>query len=285
MPKVIDKDRWALGKRLYAEGESLAGISRQLGCSVTAVRNHRDKDGWVRDAVVTADDVAAVFKPEQTIEVPATPESAADNRVAELERALAEERAEKDVLAGQVEDQKETREVKIYENPEQVEEYYGAARIDDMVALEFGQTNLERAKQGLAPIKPEDIAPEAYAAKRAEILQDFVDRRTKWVNPESVVRVVKLWNPHTKSIWQCPVESQFNNEAGVAGSAVRKYKDRGHKLVVPYGCQRFNCWADAAQADGKMTYEGYCSPAHLATDPYISAERKQGITTTAMAAV
>ena len=283
MPKVIDQETWALAKRLYAEGESMAGIARQLGCSVTAVRSHRDKDGWVRDELVTADAVAAVFKPEQTTEAP--PEISEAARIAELEAALATERAEKAVLATQVEDQKETHEVRLYENPEQVEEYYGKERIKDMVALAFGEVNLERAKQGLLPIDPENVAPEAYAAKRAEILQDFVDRRTRAVNPEAVIRVVKLWNPHTKSIWQCPVEQQFNNEAGVEGSAIRKYKDRGHKLVVPYMCQRFNCWHYAKQEDGKMVYEGYCSPAHLVTDPYVSPERKAELTTTAMAGV
>ena len=161
MPKVIDKDRWKLGARLYAEGESLAGIARQLGCSTTAVTNHRKKDGWVRDEVVTADDVAAVFKPEQTVEVPASPESEEHNRIAALERALAEEQAKAAALAGQVEDQATPRAFKMYENPEEVEAYIGEQRIDDMVALEFGQLNLERAKQGLEPLRADAIAPEA----------------------------------------------------------------------------------------------------------------------------
>jgi len=280
MPKVIDDKRWTLGKRLYAEGESLAGISRALDVSVTAVRNHKDKDGWERDPLATAEVVKQAFKPEQTHEVT---ESEAE-RLAALQAELAAAKAEAAELAAQVESQKSTYDVKIYDNPEQVEEYLGTDLIDDRVDLAFGKINLERAKQGLGRIDPKTVAPEQYAAKRAEILQDFVDRRTKWVNPENVIRCVKLYNPHTGTIWQCPVEDQFNNEKGNKGSALRKYKDKGHKLVTPYLCQRHECWNYAAQEDGKFRFEGYCSAAHLATDPYISAERKAGITTSAMAA-
>lgn len=280
MPKVIDQERWVLARRLYGEGESLAGIARALDVSVTSVTSHRNKEGWVRDEITEAQAVVAAFKPEQTHELT----DIERERFAAVEAELAATRAEAARLAGLVEEQKPTYEVKIYDNPEGVEEYLGTSRVDDLVDLAFGQINIERTKQGLERISPKTVAPEAYAAKRAEILQDFVDRRTKWVNPESLVRCVKLYNPHTKTIWQCPVEDQFNNEKGSSGSALRIYKDRGHKLVTPYMCQRFNCWNYAAQEDGKYLFEGYCSAAHLATDPYISGERKQGMTTSAMAA-
>ena len=278
MPKVIDKDRWALGKRLYSEGESLAGIARALDVSVTAVRNHKDKDGWERAPLATADVVEQAFKPEQTHEVT---QSEAE-RLAALQAELAAAKAEAAELAAQVDSQKSTYEVKIYENPEQVEAYLGTDRIDDLVELAFGRINTERTRQGLDRIPAKDIDPKRYEITRAEILQDFVDRRTKWINPESAIRCVKLYNPHTKTIWQCPVEDQFNNEKGNKGSALRRYKDKGHKLVTPYMCQRYDCWNYADQEGGKFRFEGYCSGAHLATDPYISAERKAGITTSAM---
>jgi len=286
MPKVIPGERWQLAADLYSKGESLAGIARAVGVSVTAVRKHRDDDGWVRE-LDTAEAVVQAFKPEQTQPVSElmgvlseeiVASMAADERIAELERRLAEEQARASLLAERVEDQSSVKEVHLYENPQQVEEYYGSQRIEDMVSKEFGRLNIERLKQGLERIDPKSF-PEEYAAARERILQEFVSRRTKWVDPSANVRVVKMWNPHTKTMWQCPVEDQFNNEKMFRGAAVLKYKAKGHKLLSPYMCQRMNCWAFAAVEDGVMKYRGYCSPAHMQSDLYIAESAKAGVST------
>lgn len=292
MPKVIPTERWELGADLYAKGGSLAGIARALGVSVTAVRRHRDEGGWTRGDMDTADAVTAAFAEEQTQPISDTaldPHTAgeieADNRVAELERALEEEKARTRVLAEKVEDQSTVREVHLYSTPQEVEDYYGKQRIDDMVAKEFGSLNLERTKQGLPRIDPQEVAPEAYRETRERILADFVARRTKWVDPSARVRVVKMWNPHTKAIWQCPVEDQFNNEKMFRGAAVLHYKNKGHKLISPYMCQRLNCHAFAAVEAGQMKYHGYCTPQHLQDDPYITAAAKAGVAGSGQGAV
>ena len=108
-----------------------------------------------------------------------------------------------------------------------------------------------------------------------KILEELLSRRTKFVDANKRVRVVKMAarNGDGWDIVQIPVEVQINNEAGQSGAAIWKQRDKGRKLVLPYLCQRIDCWAEAKVGpDGKFLYAGYCSAEHAATDPYLGAQ-------------
>ena len=272
MPKKeIPKERREWAKRLYESGKSQSATAREVGVATSTIRNWREADGWVQGAAVdTAEAVIESFAPEQTIPAEdVLPDEAlrmvvGEDRVAQLERALTEEQARAAQLERLADAASTVKTVDVYDNVHEVEDFFGPEKIKDMIETELGATNVIRARRGLTPYDLQNLDPKMWEETKARILQDYLDRRTKWVDwSEAKLRVVKMWNP-VGFMAQIPVEDHFNNEKGVRGNALMHYKNKGFKLLQPYFCQMNNCWAYAAQENGNLTLHGYCTPEHLA---------------------
>ena len=274
LPATKSGTQRAVARDLYEnKGYSQRRVADATGVSIGTIRNWSKKDGWVKGVEDDAVTVAESFAPEQVVELPpgspAALSVAADDRVAELQRRLEEAQQRIDDMA---ESASTFKTIDLYDTPEQVEDFFGADRINDMVVSEFGQMNLARAKRGLPYVDPEKVAPETYRQVKQRILQEFVDRRTKWVDPNFSLRSVKMWNP-AGFMAQIPIEDHFNNEKGVRGNAVMHYRNKGFKLISPYLCQCHNCYAPAAQENGALTKGGYCSDKHWRIDPAYPGRR------------
>jgi len=254
MPAKIAPEKRALARQLWESGKSKAAIARTLDVSVNTIRSWSKKDQWSEPQISVPEGIVEAF--EGRTETVAED----DPRLAELRRQLEEERARSKKLE---EDASSTKEVHVYTTPEEVVDWFGEQAIRDRVDREFGSMNIERARQGLPPLDPETVAPEIYREIRRKLLQDLLDRRTKWVDPGAKLRVMKVVHPNGNLV-ELGVEDQFNNEKGMAGASVLHYRRKGFKLAVPYFCQRNACWMYAAQENGQFLYDGYCSPAHRA---------------------
>jgi hypothetical protein len=190
---------------------------------------------------------------------------------------LAAKDAENAALRAQVTDLKPTFDVELYNTPADVERIYGKEKMDEIVEMRLGEINKVRLRSGLLPYDFR-TEPDILARTRKEIIADLLSRRTKFSEENPTIRVVKMVLNGT--LRQVPFEQQINNEAGQQGAAIWRMRDKGAKLAMPYLCMRNNCWLPALTDDnGSLTLDGYCSPAHRATDPYLKGKQLAGVTT------
>jgi transposase-like protein len=274
---------WAKARRDFElAGMSVGKIAQKYGVTASAVLHHKKQDGWTRDeAPADPETISAGFSPEQTIPVGEVVGAAARQRIAELERQLAEAEKENREQRAELEKHRPTVEWHVYRTTDQVRDFFGEDRLRDIAGLELAAQNKERVKRGLPPFTYQSD-PDLYERQIARILKEMLDRRTKWVDANKRVRVVKMAGRNADgSGWnavQIPVEVQINNEAGQSGAAIWKQRDKGRKLITPYLCQRIDCWLEAAVGgDGKFSYAGYCSQEHMAADPYIGQAAQPGV--------
>lgn len=269
---------WAKARRDWeTKGMSTGQVASKYRVSASAVLQHKKKDGWTREqtADIPAETIVGSFAPQQTVTVDDVPGLKVQARVAELEQELAE--ADRKIAEQQEELEKHrpTHEWHVYRTPQELREYLGEAKLQDIAGLELAELNKERIRRGLTAYSYQSD-PDMYERQIKKILDDILSRRTKFVDANVRLRVVKMAARTADGGWsivQIPVEVQINNEAGQSGAAIWKQRDKGRKLVIPYLCQRYNCWAEAAVGpDGKFLHAGYCSAEHAATDPYLGAQ-------------
>lgn len=277
MPRLSDA-QWRNARKMWEEdGESLSSIAKKYGISVTTVQNHKRDDGWSRDdqpaPETPVEELVAGFKTEQTAPIHTNEQVLLAQRVAQLEAELAEAKE-------QVEQYRPTADVTMYTTPEEVEQVFGKAKLDDLAAMAVKDINVERIRQGLRPFDAESD-PALIKPYRDRLIKEFLDRRTKWISPRARQRVVKMVHPNGHVV-QIPVEQQLENEAGQAGTSLWKKRDKGFKLASPYICQLRDCWVVAKQEGGKFIHNGYCSPDHAQLDPYLSGTPIDNVTTSAM---
>ena len=270
---------WTKARADWEAGLSCAKVAKLYGVSTGAVEGHRKKEAWVRQEPAGPEAVVAGFAPEQTVRKDEAL-SEAQRRIIELEARLSEAEREADR-------HRPTVNLPIYKTVAEVRRWVGEAKLADIAGLKLAQMNKDRMKYGLAPISYKDD-PAAYEQEIDGILQELLDRRTRWVDPSSRLRTVKMARRRKDGSWfvfEVGVEQQLHNEAGQPGAAIWKQRDKGSKLMMPYLCQMHNCWSDAAVgADGKFLFAGYCSGEHMAFDPYLGREAQPGIAMTISAA-
>ena len=266
---------WAKARKDYEKmGMSTGQVAAKYRVSASAVLQHKKADGWTREQIgeVPAETIVQSFSPAQTVQTRDVPGLEAKTRVAELEKQLYEAESRIREQQAELEKHRPTHEWQVYQTPQEVREFFGEQKLQDIAGLELAEMNRERIRRGLSPFSYQSD-PELYEQQIAKILEEMLARRTKWVDANKRVRVVKMAARAADGGWntiQVPVEVQINNEAGQSGAAIWKQRDKGRKLVIPYLCQRIECWAAAAVGpDGKFQYAGYCSAEHAATDPYL----------------
>jgi hypothetical protein len=279
---------WLKARADYEQrGLSLQKVATAHGVSVNAVTYHKKKEGWSRDGAVPelpAEAVTASFTPEQRVkltELPAAQEVEYQRRIAELEEQLAE--AERKAA-----EYRPTHEHHIYRSVDEVRTHFGEERLREIAALRLAQINRGRMSRGLPTFNYED-RPELYEQEIRAVLTEMLARRTQFVNPQQSLRVVKMALRGKDGEWslrQIPVEVQISNEAGQSGAAMWKARDKGFKLVMPYLCQRLDCWREATVGpDGKFAHHGYCGPEHEGMDPYLNRRPVAGVTTSRASAL
>lgn len=282
-PQKID---WRAARRSFEKlGLSTAAVARKYGVSETSVMNHKRAEGWTREQVVEdlpAETVSSSFAETQTVSVEELPQVKEAQRIAELEAKLreAEERlAQQDA---ELDKHRPTFELKVYETPEQVREFFGEEKLQEIAGLNLADQSKARVKRGLPPLSYESN-PEMIEKEISGTLKEMLTRRTKWIDRTKRCRVVKMAARNPDGTWravQVPVEVQLNNEAGQSGAAIWKQRDKGRKLIMPYLCQYMDCWREAAVGpDGKFVYSGYCSPECMSYDPYLQKAMVPGVAT------
>lgn len=255
-----------------------AATARKWGLSITSIDKHRNVEGWVKQNPANPEAVVQAFKPEQTVRLADHPDADLQRRIAVLEAELAKAQQE-------VEDYRPTRIHHLYTTPDEVRRFFGEDKMREVAALRLAGTNRERLARGLPTIDYEKN-PELYEGEIAAVTRELLERRTKFVNPESNLRTVKMMRKMADGTWmlyQVGVEFQLSNEEGQQGTALWKQRDKGAKLVSPYLCQTNNCWMEAAVGPGgAFLYHGYCTPEHETTDPYLNKRGIVGVTTSRM---
>jgi len=280
------KINWATARRNFEEqGMSLAAIARKHGVTATAVQNHKKAEGWTRSDIVAdlpAETVNASFAPEQTAPAVEIPQLRQAQRIAELERQLAEAERKITSQTAELDKHRPTHEVHLYTSADEVRAFFGEERLYEIAGLALADQNKARVKRGLPPFDYEHNQG-MYEREIAGILDELLARRTKWIDPNQRVRVVKMAHKQKDGSWslrQIPVEVQIGNEAGQSGAMLWRQRDKGFKLVQPYLCQRMNCWQEAAVGpDKRFVYAGYCSSECMASDPYLNKQPVPGVAT------
>ena len=275
---------WAKARKDYEKaGLSANAVAKKYGVTYQSVRNHKNTDGWVRTEPTDPETIVEGFAPQQIISTADIPSLEARRRIIELERQLyeADQLAKKQAL--ELQKHKPTLEWHVYQTPAEARVYLGEEKLRDIAGLELAEQNRARVKRGLPPFSYE-TSPEMYEEKIHKILEDLLTRRTKFIDAGQRLRVVKMAAPSAEFGWDMPsilqigVEVQINNEAAQSGAAIWKQRDKGRKLVIPYLCQRINCWAEALVGpDSKFVYAGYCSSECFATDPYLNKTQVPGV--------
>lgn len=259
----------------WEAGMSKSAKARKYGTSTSAMDYHIKKEGWVKRAPTGPREVILGFKPEQVARIADHPDADLQRRIAVLEAQL--RKAEQDV-----ENYKPTKVHHLYTTPEEVRQFFGEEKMQEVAALRLAALNKDRMARGIPTINYE-TSPELYEREITEITRELLERRTKFVTPESNLRTVKMMRKNRDGTWllyQVGVEFQLSNEEGQQGTALWKQRDKGAKLVSPYLCQTNNCWMEAAvDKGGSFIYHGYCSVEHEATDPYLNRKGIPGITT------
>ena len=272
---------WAKARKDYEmAGMSTGQIAKKYGVSVSAIQVHRKNDGWTRETDVPAEAIVQGFAGPQTVQSSEIPSLAAAQRIAQLERQLYEADKLARAQARELEKHRPTLEWHVYQTPAEVREYLGEEKLRDIAGLQLAEQNRARVKRGLPPFSYE-TSPEMYEREIGKILEELLTRRTKFVDAGQRLRVVKMAARSAEGGWsivQIPVEVQINNEAAQSGAAIWKQRDKGRKLVMPYLCQRINCWREALVGpDGKFAYAGYCSSECFGTDPYLNKTPVPGV--------
>jgi hypothetical protein len=199
-----------------------------------------------------------------------------DTKLDEMAAEVARLEQENRELRERVEDLRPTADTKVYTTVEQVEEVWGD-RLDGIVELRLGEINRVRLRQGLLPYDFRQ-SPDILERTRREVVTDILSRRTKFAEENPAIRVLKM--VFNGNIVQVPFELQINNEAGQQGASIWRMRAKGAKLAMPYYCMRNNCWLPAlTDQHGSLTLDGYCSPAHRASDPYLKGRAVEGVTT------
>lgn len=265
---------WSEARADYEAGMSQAAVARKYEVSVSSVRNHKKSEGWIApadDDVTTenasfTESVIEAFG-DDVIDVSDDPSI----RIAQLEAELAASKAQ---LAEASDDIKVT----LYDTVAGVIDYFGADRIAKIARTKL---NAERKAQGFPPV---ELALDNYEVqeKVQELAEELLSRRTKFAG-ENNLRTVKMAYPDQRMpqgyrLVAIPVEPTFNDEVARPGRALSLQRAKGFKLAVPVICHRGPCWLPAAQANGKLTFEGYCSEAHMNDDPFLHAKKVGGVT-------
>jgi hypothetical protein len=273
---------WAKARKDWELGMSVGQVAKKYSVTASAVLNHKKNDGWTRDipSDVPPEQVVQGFAGQQTVRIDEIPGLEARTRIAELERQLAEAERTNREQAVELQKHKPTLEWHVYQTPAEVREYLGEEKLRDIAGLELAEQNRMRVKRGLPPFSYESD-PAMYEREIGKILEELLTRRTKYIDAGQRLRVVKMAARSPEGGWsivQVPVEVQINNEAAQSGAAIWKQRDKGRKLVMPYLCQRINCWAEALVGpDGKFVYAGYCSSECFGTDPYLNKTPVPGV--------
>lgn len=284
---ALTKEQWHEVRTDWEDGLSLDKVARKYGVSVTSVRAHKEKEGWVRKG----DPIAAPDAPD-TVPAAIFPEVQAaeeDNAlIAELRAKLAEAEEREQTLAAQVGQLAKDIKMTLPSTVEELIDYMGREHIEFIALNRF---NRERRNQGFNPVELQSGEPllEREVLKTAA---QFLKRQKSW-SGESNLRTVKMARPNPESptgydIRAIPWEPTINQPvSGPEGArfALNRYLLKGFKIISPQLCHRGPCYAKAAIENGKLLYDGYCSPEHRADDPFLNSAARKGVTTTANAMV
>ena len=280
MPR-LPKERWAQAQEKWEkEGWSQKRIAEWLGVALTTVENHKKKEEWTRGDPTDAEKIKDSFAEEQQISVEeagVADRTDADSRLAELEARLAEVEAEKADLAEKAQG---TKSLEVWSSADEVIDHFGADHLREVAETRI---NAQRKAQGFLAIDfGSGEHEDRITAEVRKVAQEIFERKEKVRNARHQ-KNVKLW--FNGNIIPYPVEPHVNNESKQPGNGLNRMRAKGARLITPYLCQYGDCYAVAAvdEATGQFTHEGYCGEAHQATDPYSSARRKQGVTTSMQA--
>ena len=278
---AISKEQWQDARKDWEDGLSLDRVSKKYGVSVTTVRGHKEKEGWVRNG-------EPVDPPDTPDTVPAAILPQVHESVA-LEEALAELaalKAERDTLAAQVGQLARDVKLDLPTTPEGVVEFFGREHIEFIALNRF---NRERKSRGFNPVELTAGEPALENAIR-KTAEEFLKRQKKW-GGESALRTIKMAkaDPETPTGWRVvaiPWEPTINQPvSGPEGAkaAIDRYLRKGFKVISPQLCHRGPCYVPAAIENGRLKYHGYCSAEHEAGDPFLNAKTAKGVTTSAVA--
>ena len=196
-----------------------------------------------------------------------------------LEVRIAELEAANKALEAKVVDLRDSADVELYDTEEQVLEVVGVHNIREMALGRFGMENLKRAKAGKPPLNLATDAPDYLEDQIQRIAAELVRERTSHINSLHRLRCVKMVHSDG-TLYQLPMEEQINNMAGEELAPMAKARAKGHKIANPYMCQVWNCWLRSPRnEDQSFVYEGYCSEAHQAWDPYLNQKPTPGVST------
>lgn len=269
MSRITQEQRDA-ARAMYETGASKDMIAEEFDVAVSTVSGWVTRYEWSRDEPVFApeEEVPTTdsggtpfgFSEEETVELEETNLDLEQMEIQRLAARVAE-------LEDQLDEERSVKEVKLPATDEEAVEWVGRDRLDEIIELRLAALNRERTIRGQFPIDWR-TQPDMWERAKKEVVKDVLDARTKFADASlAPLRTVKMWFNGT--IVQVPHELQFNNEAAQPGTSIWKMRDKGAKLVMPLLCHRLNCWLESAtHPDGSLMYQGYCSPAHLATDPY-----------------
>jgi len=189
------------------------------------------------------------------------------NAQQDLERQVAELKAELERVKKERDQFQPFREVPVYTTPEEAIEVFGIDHLREIAEEALAKEERRLRERGRRPRWETD--PDGYEKEIArlidEIASEAVERVTKWV-PDDISKIIpqrtiKLVAPNGNMV-QIPIEAQINNGAGSMADPIERYKRKGFKLATPVRCALRDCWTPAAVSGGKLTYAGYCSETH-----------------------
>jgi hypothetical protein len=257
---------WEMVRTAYEAGEVQTEIAEKFDVSVGSIQGHAKKDGWVKaDGTVSgADAVLSELNDELAA------------RVAELEAQVADVEAEAERLSPSVK-------LKLPTTAQEVLDSHGDDVFRELTLLKIAGENMARFQKGLPPLDFTNN-PEIVDAKMLEYAEKVAAQRKKppsEIYRQRVVKVKKL----NGNLVQIPVEEQISNEAGQAGAAIWKAREKGDKVLDPYLCQMRDCWLEAAtDTVGQLSLNGYCSVEHRSFDPYLNQNDVANVATSRSAA-
>lgn len=285
MAKTKPPEFWAKVQADFEAGTSKAELSRIYDVTTNAITYRQKKEGW--EVKPQVEEPEATVNPEvetSTVEADVEwedpvegPPPVADDReallarIGELEQKLAAAEREAAELSP-------TTHVDLPKSAADVLEFHDRDTLVELVQLRLAAENMDRFKKGMPPLDFQNN-PQVLEQKIAEYAQKRAAARNRPPSEIHRQRVIKMIRPDG-NIVQWPVEEQISNEAGQAGAAIWKAREKGWKLVEPYICQVRDCWQEAATNDfGELSLDGYCSPEHRLLDPYLNSQPVPGVAT------